>query len=330
MAKRKRNEPESTHEPTDLQPQELLRAVMDITISELKLGHDPWRKLAHEKQDQIIERVASRSKDLLRQLLSLISSEGFQRVQVMIEQVTIKDGIKAQVSLSKGEAGWEHLCSAQGQLCTLVLVNAEQFTGVPHGFAAELDQLPLPLPTANASVTDVAEAANDGGDGPDVREAEPVTQEQIDAANQAIEDARAAHIAAGGSDDTLDLSELTSKRDLLVLAYAQQQAMNPAYLAEQIANLSSQIEALEEAHENDTTEILALADQRSALIEQLHALQQPTPTADDLAALDAEIEAAREASGGFVETPEVTALLERRKAMAEAIQAEPEPVAKAA
>lgn len=306
MNKRKaRNNPES--DQLELQPNELLRALMEITIGELKLGHDPWQKLSQDKQAQIIERVGDRSKDLLRKLLAVISAEGFERVQVTLEQVVIKDGIKAQVSLSKGEAGWQDLCAAQGTLCTLVLVNAEQFTGVPHGFHAELDQLPLPLPTANASVTD---------------------------------DARAAHIAAGGSDDALDLSELTSKRDLLVLAYAQQQAAIPV-TPEQVAALDERIIDLRNANAasgstEDTPEIAQLVAQRNDLADRLIAQDAAetaaaaTPTADDLAALDAEIDAAREASGGFVETPEVTALLERRKAMAEAAQAQTETVAKAA
>ncbi len=247
-------------EATQLQPQDLLRSLMDITISELKLGHDPWQKLPQHKQDQIIDRVANRSRDLVREMLSIISSEGFKRVPVTVDQIVIKDGIKAQISLGKGEAGRHHLYDAQGQLCTLVLVDAEQFTDAPHGFKADLQQLTLPL-------SELTDAQQDAGE-PDAPP--PVTQDQLEALEQRIVEMRKAHEVTGAVEDSPEIAELVTQRDLLVLQLAQQSEPQTLPTQDELNGIDERLTELRTGGApDDAPEVVDLLEKRRAMVEAI-------------------------------------------------------------
>lgn len=137
--------------------------IMSITIDELKHAQDVWQKLGEAEQDDVIERVERRVKDTVTQCVRMIATQGFTRIPATLEQLTIKDGIKAQLSISKADAARHELTDAQGSVVTLVLADVSQFIDAPHGHKAEADQLGLALDKIAGSEN--AKPSNDSNPG---------------------------------------------------------------------------------------------------------------------------------------------------------------------
>lgn len=137
--------------------------LMAITLDELKSAYDVWQKLGENEQDEAISRIERRVKEAVTQCVRLVSTQGFTRLPATLEQITIKDGIKAQLSLSKHDASRHELTDAAGGIVTLVLADLSQFVDAPHAHKAEADQLGLAL--GQIADSDNAKPSNDGEPG---------------------------------------------------------------------------------------------------------------------------------------------------------------------
>lgn len=314
----------NTEHDFDLQPEHILRELMGITLQELKLGHEPWQKLSQSKQSQIIERVSTGAKSLLRRLLALLSSEGFVRVQAHITKVEIVDaGIKATLTVSKGESSRASLYESQGQLSTLVLVDAEKFTNAPHGFLADVDQFPLPLPDASANDPDQDELDKAKADAlAAALELPPVTREQIDELYARILDMRRIATDAGVIEDSAEILALVAERDALMVRLQAQEAAPILTPAQETAAAIQALDVRIAAAENelvDWVETPALAEmrtERQALVLELGARQKVEVEAAEAGEAAAQLDRmlTEDGTSGTVETADGTVLLELGKA----------------
>jgi hypothetical protein len=139
--------------------------LMAITLDELKAARDVWQKLSEDDQDGVIERVEKRCRDAVTQTIRLLSSHGFARVPAALEQLTVKDGIKAVAVVAKTDPARHELIDAQGSIVTLVIADLSQFTDAPHGHKAEPNQTDIPF--VDGEIVDVEYTAlpppsNDG------------------------------------------------------------------------------------------------------------------------------------------------------------------------
>ena len=119
--------------------------LMAISLDELKHAQDVWQKLSQDEQDATIARIEARVKDAVRQCVTLVATQGFTRIPATVESITIKDGIKVQLTVSRIDANRHALTDSQGHATSIVLANIEQFTAAPHGHKGESDQLGLEL-----------------------------------------------------------------------------------------------------------------------------------------------------------------------------------------
>lgn len=108
-------------------------------------------------QDQVIDRVERQCKHAVDQAVHIIASEARATVMATLESITVKDGIKAVLNLSKGDPKRHELIDCTGQQVLVVIANTEAFIGGDRP-QSDPDQLGLSI-DADTPVADHA-----GGD----------------------------------------------------------------------------------------------------------------------------------------------------------------------
>lgn len=149
---------EVAERPLGIAAENLVHELMAVTLEELKHAQDVWQKLSADEQDAVIARVDKRVRTAAREALEEFSAHGLTRVQASIESITVKDGIKAVLSLSKSDAGRHELIDAQGGKCTVVLAPISAWTDGKHGHKADAPQRELELGSVLGSIAN-SEAA---------------------------------------------------------------------------------------------------------------------------------------------------------------------------
>ena len=69
-------------------------------VQEIKLLPDVWPKMSKSKQDDVIYRLRERVESKVKMAVHLISAEGRTVVAGDLDQITIKDGVKAVIKFS--------------------------------------------------------------------------------------------------------------------------------------------------------------------------------------------------------------------------------------
>ena len=120
---------------------DLVNAVLD----ELRHAQDVWQKLGEVEQQEVIDRVRNRTRSLIEQCVQLIAIQGFTRLRAKLDAITVKDGLKAVLTLSQYSESRHELIDAQGTTVFIVLADADVFIGSTDGIKADPDQGALVL-----------------------------------------------------------------------------------------------------------------------------------------------------------------------------------------
>ncbi len=112
--------------------------LVSLLVDEFKAESKPWAQLSEDDQYDLIDRCRKRVETAVTQACRSIGARGQSTIAATLEQVTVKDGIKAVVSLSKADPQRHELVDAQGQTVLLVVsAEREMLTG----------EMPKPEPT---------------------------------------------------------------------------------------------------------------------------------------------------------------------------------------
>lgn len=129
----------------ELARETLLGDLMQLVIDELKAAPDVWQKLSEHKQDALIHRVEQRTREAVRQVVEMIASNGRTAIPATLEQVTVKDGIKGVITVSKTDPSRHDLTDAVGRAVMIVVADPSEFNGGAGAVQADKDQPELPL-----------------------------------------------------------------------------------------------------------------------------------------------------------------------------------------
>lgn len=121
------------------------RDLLQAIVTELKLLPDPWPKLPKKKQDDIIDRLRNRVLDNVKMAVHLLAAEGRIVVAGDLDQITIKDGVKAVVKFSGAQPNLHQLYDVAGKQVLVVVANAADHTGGMEEVQGEADQRGLDL-----------------------------------------------------------------------------------------------------------------------------------------------------------------------------------------
>ncbi|RQU41349.1 cell division protein FtsK [Burkholderia cenocepacia] len=167
--------------------------LLSALVTEIKLLPDMWVKLSEKKQNGVIDRLKARVEHNVKMATHLNASNGRIVVQGDLDQITIKDGVKAVVKFGGSQPNLHELYEASGKTVLVVVANPSEHTGGMDEIRGESDQRGFDL---GREYTDQDGAGMDGQrpNGDDVVDAEfrevpklgdGPTQAQLDEQHQA-------------------------------------------------------------------------------------------------------------------------------------------------
>lgn len=164
--------------------------LLSALVTELKLLPDVWTKLSKAKQDDIIDRLRDRVASNVGMAVHTLASAGRTVVSGDLDQITIKDGVKAVIKFGANAPSLHELYEASGKAVLVVVASADDHTSGMDEVEGEVDQRGLDL--GKEYTSEDGEDMNGPPDGVvDVEsrvvgqiEHQPL-QEELDAAEQA-------------------------------------------------------------------------------------------------------------------------------------------------
>lgn len=89
----------------------------------------PWNMRTEDAQREAIEKCSRAAMAAVERAVSIIAADGRPTILATCDQVTVKDGIKAVVSLSKSDALRHELVDSQGKTVLIVVTDADRYEG---------------------------------------------------------------------------------------------------------------------------------------------------------------------------------------------------------
>ncbi len=119
--------------------------LLGALVTELKLLPDAWVKIPQKKQDDIIDRLRDRVETNVKMAVHLLASEGRTVIAGDLDQIAIKNGVKATIKIGQGAESLHELYDATGKAVLIVVSDAKAHTGGMDAVRGESDQRGLDL-----------------------------------------------------------------------------------------------------------------------------------------------------------------------------------------
>lgn len=119
--------------------------LLSALVTEIKLLPDTWPKIPQKKQDDIIDRLRERVDSQVKMAVHLLAAEGRTVVAGDLDQITIKDGVKAVIKFGSRAANLHELYDVAGKAVLLVVAHSEGNTGGMDEICGEADQRAMDL-----------------------------------------------------------------------------------------------------------------------------------------------------------------------------------------
>jgi hypothetical protein len=121
------------------------RNLLQALVQEIKLLPTVWSKIDQSKQNEVIAHLRNRVETNVKMAVHLISAEGRTAVAGDLDQITIKDGVKAVIKFSASAAALHALYEASGKSVLVVVANPAQHTGGMDAIQGDSDQHAMDL-----------------------------------------------------------------------------------------------------------------------------------------------------------------------------------------
>ena len=148
MKDEKKTEAKKADKPT---PSDIARETMTGDLRDCILDfmkHDknplPWNLQGENAQRETIEKVEKAVKSAVEKAVHIIAADARAVIVAKLDQVTVKDGIKATVSLSKADPLRHDLVDSQGLDVLMVVSSVETYKGEKKPVKITPDQKVLP------------------------------------------------------------------------------------------------------------------------------------------------------------------------------------------
>jgi len=119
--------------------------LLSALVTEVKLMPDTWPKLSQKRQDDIIDRLRKRVESSVSMAVHLLAAQGRVTVCGDLDQITIKDGVKAVVKFSPAAASLHQLYEAAGKAVLVIVAAADDHTAGMGEIAGEADRRAMDL-----------------------------------------------------------------------------------------------------------------------------------------------------------------------------------------
>ena len=121
--------------------------LLGALVQEIRLLPDVWPKLPKAKQDDVIERLRKRVEENVAMAVFTIAAQNRTVVAGSLEQITIKDGVKAVIKFGVKSPNLDGLYEAasDGNDVLVVVAGAKDYTGGMNEIQGEEDQRNIDL-----------------------------------------------------------------------------------------------------------------------------------------------------------------------------------------
>ncbi len=119
--------------------------LLSALVTELKLLPAVWAKLPQKKQDDILDRLRARVESNVGMAVHMLAAQGRVTVVGDLDQITIKDGVKAVVKFSPAAPSLHQLYEAAGKAVLVIVASGEDHTGGMDEVKGEADQRAMDL-----------------------------------------------------------------------------------------------------------------------------------------------------------------------------------------
>lgn len=126
--------------PVEMAAETMLGDLMSCMVDELRHSERPWHELNEGAQQEAIYRIESRVRANIKQAVEIIASANRPTIVATVEQVTVKDGIKAVVTLPKSDQQRHELFDAAGCAVLLIVGGASEYMGGADAVKPDPDQ----------------------------------------------------------------------------------------------------------------------------------------------------------------------------------------------
>lgn len=114
-------------------------------VQEIKLLPNTWPKMSESRQNDLIDRLRNRVETNVKMAVHIIASNGRTVVAGDLEQIVIKDGVKAVLKFSESAPSIDELYRSTGKAVLVTVGSAEEFTGGMDEVRGESDQRAMDL-----------------------------------------------------------------------------------------------------------------------------------------------------------------------------------------
>lgn len=126
---------------TQLIGERLLKALFE-EITQLRT---PWAITPQQMQAEVIDRLRSQVENAVRTAVSGIAAAGFTYAPVRLDSLTVKEGAKATLLLSRGTEAMHVFADQVGSSAIIVFADPKDYTENMDSIRAQADQNALPL-----------------------------------------------------------------------------------------------------------------------------------------------------------------------------------------
>jgi hypothetical protein len=120
----------------------LLGALIKASTKHLKTLSKPWIEMKEGEQKRVLATVQQDCRRAVQDAIDIIASNARLTFQAAVDQVVFKDGVKAVLTLAKGD--WAHsLADAEGGFVTIVIEERSKLLQEGDALAVDKDQKSL-------------------------------------------------------------------------------------------------------------------------------------------------------------------------------------------
>lgn len=114
----------------DMAAEEMGKKLLESLIGVVQSIKRPWNEMTQSEQDDAIGKMRFAVKVATTQAVRLIGSNGATHVVGTLDQITIKDGVKAVVQIGKNAENLTELFEAQGGEVMIVCSRQDYLNGI--------------------------------------------------------------------------------------------------------------------------------------------------------------------------------------------------------
>lgn len=143
MSKHHEHHEEAKEAAVEMAAETMTGDMLAALVDEFKTAPDVWQKMPEHQQQDVIYRLQQRIQENVRQAVEIIASANRPTIVATVESVTVKDGIKAVLTLPKSDAQRHELFDAAGMPVLIIVGGASDYYGGTEKVKPDPDQQAL-------------------------------------------------------------------------------------------------------------------------------------------------------------------------------------------